>query len=180
MALAIAGVIGGFEDVFDPTEEEIQKAEEIWTQILKNTKFIWESGTELEQAWANGEVGISYVYGSAAKRMKKEGLPIEVIPPVLPWICGLSLAVDGPGSEEQAYAYINAMLDRVGGKALYEEYGYGHANRKTFDLIDPEELKAAGLDDPVGMLSTGLFFDPIPPEKKVRLIAIWEEVQAAL
>ena len=89
-------------------------------------------------------------------------------------------ATNGKGSEDQAYEYINAMLDPVGGAELFNTYGYGHGNVKTYDLIDAAVLKEKGLDDPVGLLSRGVFFDEVPPEKEAKLIEMWHEAQAGL
>ena len=65
----IAGVIAGWEDPLDPTEAEMKVAPEIFTQMLTHARFIWTDSTQLEQAWAAGDVGISYIYGSASRRM---------------------------------------------------------------------------------------------------------------
>jgi len=178
--IAIAGVIGGWAKPMDPTEAEIETAPEIFRKMLENARFVWTDSTQLEQAWVAGDVGISYVYGSASRRMKKEGMPIVVLDPVLPWMCGLCVSTNGKGSEDQAYDYINAMLDPVGGVAMFDKYGYGHANSKTFDLIDKDKLYEKGLNDPVGLLSRGVFFDEVPPAKKAKLIQFWQEAQAGL
>ena len=95
----IAGVIGGWKNPLDPTEEEMESASGIFTRMLENARFIWTDSTQLEQAWAAGDVGISYVYGSATRRMEKEGLPNVVVEPLMMWICGLSLATNRPGSD---------------------------------------------------------------------------------
>lgn len=178
--IAIAGVIGGWAEPMNPTEAELETAPGIFKAMLENARFVWTDSTQLEQAWIAGDVGISYVYGSASRRMKEEGMPIVVLDPVLTWMCGLCLSANGEGSEDQAYDYINAMLDPVGGVSLFDEYGYGHANVNTFDLIDPDKLYAANLNDPVGLLSRGVFFDEVPPEKKAKLVQFWTEAQAGL
>ncbi len=178
--IAIAGVIGGWAEPLNPTEAELATAPDIFKAMLENARFVWTDSTQLEQAWVAGEVGISYVYGSASRRMKEEGMPIVVLDPVLPWMCGLCVSSNGAGSEDQAYEYINAMLDPVGGVSLFDVYGYGHANGKTFDLIDKDKLYEKGLDDPVGLLSRGVFFDEVPPEKNAKLLQYWQEAQASL
>ena len=178
--ILVAGVIGGWAKPLDPTEAEMETAGGIFTKMLENARFVWTDNTQLEQAWVAGDVGISYVYGSASRRMKEQGIPIVVVDPVMPWMCGFCVSANGAGSEDQAYEYINAMLDPAGGKLMLEEYGYGHSNVKTYDLIDPELLKEKGLDDPVGLLARGVFFDEVPPEKNERLIALWHEAQAGL
>lgn len=176
----IAGVIGGWQNPLDPTEEELESASEIFTKMLENARFVWSDSTQLEQAWAGGDVGISYVYGSATRRMRREGMPNVVVEPLMMWICGLSLATDRPGDLDQAYDYIDAMLDPVGGAALFDVYGYGHANRNTNALIGPERLAGTGLDDPVGLFSRGIFMAATPPGKRAKLFQLWFEAQAGL
>ena len=176
----IAGVIGGWRNPLDPTQEEMESASGIFTRMLENARFVWSDSTQLEQAWAAGDVGISYVYGSATRRMRKEGLANIVVEPLMMWICGFSLASNRSGSTDQAYDYINAMLDPAGGAALFDEYGYGHANSRTNELIEPERLAGTGLDDPVELFSRGVFMAAIPPVKRAKLFQLWFEAQAGL
>ena len=178
--ILIAGIIGGWEDPLDPTDAEMEAAPELFSKMLGNARFVWSDGTQLEQAWVAGDVGISYVFGSASRRMKKEGIPIVVVEPLMPFMCGLSLSANGAGSEQQAYDYINAMLDPLSGVALFDEYGYGHGNGNTVDLIDPDEVIGTGIDDPVGTFARGVFTYALPPAKKARLFQLWFEAQAGL
>ena len=178
--IAIAGVIGNWAEPLNPTEAELETAPDIFKAMLENARFIWTDSTQLEQAWAAGEVGASYVYGSASRRMKEEGFKIVVMDPVLPWMCGLCVSANGTGSEDQAYDYINAMLDPVGGVSLFDVYGYGHGNKNTYTLIDEAKLYEKGLNDPEGLLSRGVFFDEVPPEKNAKLLQYWQEAQAGL
>ncbi len=178
--LLIAGVIGGWADPLDPTDAEMEAAPEIFTKMLENARFVWTDSTQLEQAWAAGDVGISYVFGSGSRRMKKEGLPIVVVEPLIAWMCGLSVTTIGADSEDQAYEYINAMLDPRSGVELFDEYGYGHGNSNTVDLIDPNRVVGTGIDDPVGIFARGVFSKAIPPAKKARLLQLWFEAQAGL
>jgi spermidine/putrescine-binding protein len=178
--LIIAGVIGGWADPLDPTEAEMEAAPEIFTKMLENARFVWTDSTQLEQAWAAGDVGISYVYGSASRRMPKEGMPIVVVEPLQTWMCGLSVTTIGAGSEDQAYDYINAMLDPRSGVALFDQYGYGHGNANSVDLIEPGKVIGSGIDDPVGTFARGVFTSALPPAKKARLFQLWFEAQAGL
>jgi spermidine/putrescine transport system substrate-binding protein len=176
----IAGIIGGWEDPLDPTDAEMEAAPEIFTKMLENARFVWTDSTQLEQAWATGDVGISYIYGSASRRMPKEGLPVVVVEPLLTWMCGLSLSTTGAGSEDQAYDYINAMLDPQSGVELFDEYGYGHGNANTVSRIDAARVVGTGIDDPAGTFARGVFSKALPPGKKVRLFQLWYEAQAGL
>ncbi len=123
----------------------MKTAPEISQVVLENVRFIWTDSTQLEQAWAAGEVGASDVYASASRRMKDEGCKIVVMDPVRPWMCGLCVSSNGSGSEDQAYDYIDAMLDPVGGVSTFDNYGFGHANRNTFELIPKQILYDAEL-----------------------------------
>ncbi len=178
--LIIAGIIGGWADPMDPTEAEMDAAPEIFTKMLENARFLWTDGTQLEQAWAAGDVSISYVFGSASRRMPKEGMPVVVVEPLMTWMCGLSLSANGAGSEEEAYDYINAMLDTASGVELFRVYGYGHGNGSTAALIDPDLVAGTGIDDPVGTFARGVFTSALPPAKKARLFQLWFEAQAGL
>ncbi len=95
-------------------------------------------------------------------------------------MCGLSLSANGAGSEDQAYDYINAMLDPASGVALFNVYGHGHGNATTVDLIDPDRVIGTGIDDPVGTFERGVFSKALPPAKKARLYQLWYEAQAGL
>jgi len=178
--LFIAGVIGGWADPLDPTEEEMEAAPEIFTKMLENARFFWTDSTQLEQAWAAGDVGISYVFGSGSRRMKKDGLPIVIVEPLLTWMCGFQLSTSGTGSEDQAYEYIDAMLDPRSGVELFDQYGYGHGNINTVDLIDPARFAGTGIDDPAGTFARGVFSKATPPSKRARLLQLWFEAQAGL
>ena len=176
----IAGVIGRWADPLDPTDAEMAMAPEIFTKMLENARFIWSDGTQLEQAWVAGDVGISYVFGSATRRWKKTGIPVVIVPPLMTWMCGLSLSANGAGSEQQAYDYINAMLAPASGVALFDQYNYGHANAKTVDLLDPEQIEGLGIDDPANFFERGLFTGATPPAKESKLYQLWFEAQAGL
>jgi spermidine/putrescine-binding protein len=180
VSMMIAGILGDWADPLDPTEAEMAAAPEIFTKMLENARFIWTDSTQLEQAWAAGDVGISYIYGSATRRMNKEGLTNVVVEPLMTWMCGLSLSNTGTGSEQEAYDYINAMLDPAGGAAMFDTYGYGHGNANTMDRIDPDRIVGTGINDPDGTLARGVFSKAMPPAKQARLFQLWYEAQAGL
>ncbi len=176
----IAGVIGGWANPLDPTDAEMETPPEIFRKMLENARFIWSDGTQLDQAWVAGDVSISYVFGSASLRMKRTGIPIVVVEPLMTWMCGLSLSANGRGSEEQAYDYINAMLDPASGVALFDTYSYGHANAKTVELLDPDRIEGLGIDDPASFFARGIFTGATPPAKEAKLYQLWFEAQAGL
>jgi spermidine/putrescine transport system substrate-binding protein len=176
----IAGVIAGWADPLDPTEEEMDEAPEIFTKMLENARFIWTDGTQMEQAWAAGDVSISYIFGSATRRMRKEGLDNVVVEPLQTWMCGLAVSTNGRASDEEVYDYLNAMLDPASGVAMFDMYGYGHGNSTTASTMDPELIAGTGIDDPAGTFARGVYTRAHPPAKKTRLFQLWFEAQAGL
>lgn len=178
--MIIAGVIGNWADPFDPTEEEMATAPEIFTSMFENARFIWTDGTQMEQAWAARDVGISYIFGSATRRMAKEGLTNVVVDPLMTWMCGLSLSTTGTTPEDEVYDYINAMLDPASGVGMFDMYGYGHGNRNTVDLLEPGRVAGTGIDDPEGTFARGVYSKAFNPAKKGRLFQLWYEAQAGL
>jgi spermidine/putrescine transport system substrate-binding protein len=176
----IAGVIAGWEDPLDPTGEEMQEAPAIFTKMLENARFIWTDGTQMEQAWAAGDVAISYVFGSATRRMKKEGLNNVVVYPLQTWMCGLAVTTNGKATDEEVYDYLNAMLDPASGAAMFDMYGYGHGNSTTASTMDPELIAGTGIEDPAGTFALGVYTKAHPPAIRAKLFQLWFEAQAGL
>jgi len=179
VALAVAGEIAGFADLFNPTDAEAAKLPAIWKQLVKNSRFLWSDSTEIENAVANGEVAIAYLWGSSVKSLREQGIQLEIIPPVLPWACGLVLNTSGTADDDLAYEYLNALLDPEGGKNLLG-WGYGHANGKSFELADPAVLESLGFSDVDTLFAQGKVFDEVAPDRRDQLIEAWEEAQAGL
>ena len=77
------------------------------------------------------------------------------------------------------YDFLDAWLSPETGKWMMEEYGYGHSNKKAFDLVAPQTLIDLGFDtDPAEMLTSGHIFSLIPPKTYEKYIQMFEEVKA--
>lgn len=179
----LGGKLINAKEPFDMTEAEIGQALEVWKRIHANMRFYWTDNTQLQQGIASGELVAGWAWNEAVLNLTKEGLPVKYMRPkegMFTWVCGLALMKDGPGSEDQAYDFLNAMLDPDSGKNLIETFGYGHANRQSFDLVDPELVKQMGLADLDGMLATTNFYGEIPPATRERLVAMFDQVKAGL
>jgi spermidine/putrescine transport system substrate-binding protein len=75
---------------------------------------------------------------------------------ILTYCCGLVLTHDAP-QPDLAYDLMDALLDPKAGEWLVN-YGYGHSNRKTFDLVSEELLARRGFPkDPAQHLKSGVF-----------------------
>lgn len=177
VALAVAGQIAGFKDIFDPTEEEMAKLPDLFGKLVANAKFLWADQTEVENAIANKEVVGGWLWSASMKNLRGQDIPIKVVDPVFTWACGFMLNASGNGSDDLAYDYLNSMLDPEGGKALVNS-GYGHAVAASFDKADPKVVSSMGLGDIGDFFSRGKTFDAVPDSKRDRLIAAWEQARA--
>jgi spermidine/putrescine-binding protein len=81
---------------------------------------------------------------------------------------------------DEAYDYLDAMMDPASGVALFDDYGYGHVNASTVKLIDAARLLGTGIADPAGTFARGVYSKALPPKKKARLMQLWYEAQASL
>jgi putative spermidine/putrescine transport system substrate-binding protein/spermidine/putrescine transport system substrate-binding protein len=120
VALAVAAVIGGFADLLKPTPAEMEQLPDLWTRLVAQSRLLWNDRAEAEQAFASGEAVIGFLWSDSVRTLRSQGIPIAIAPPLLTWVCGYALNADAPGSEEQAYDFLNALLDPMGGKVLIE------------------------------------------------------------
>src|SRR3546814_19385311 len=73
------------------------------------------------------------------------------------WFCGLVLSPEA-AEIDKAYDLIDAMIAPEAGEWLITQQGYGHSNRKAFELVPDETLAALGLPkNPSQLLSAGIF-----------------------
>lgn len=179
VALAVAAVIGGFADLFKPTPAEMERLPDLWRRLVGQSRLLWNDRTEAEQAFASGEAVIGYLWFDSVRTLRSQGVPIAVVPPLLTWVCGYALNADAPGSEDQAYDFLNALLDPAAGKVLIE-WGYGHANRESFALADPSIVKELGFGDIDAFFAQGRFFDEVDKANRNALIELWNKAQAGL
>ena len=62
---------------------------------------------------------------------------------------------------------------------MIDEYSYGAANSKSFDLVPLERVAEVGLSDPEAFLAKGILA-PIPPEFDEKYVKLWEEVKLGM
>jgi spermidine/putrescine-binding protein len=155
------------------------------TQLNANMRYYWTDATEMQQSLASGEIVATTAWNDVVKSMADAGVPVKYMTPkegILTWVCGMVLMKDGPGDENQAYEFMDAMLSPESGVALMENFYYGHSNRKTLDQADPELVKGLALDQAEERISDPKthFFEPQANDQRERLIAMFEKVKAGL
>ena len=179
--MAVVGSVIGAENVFDMTDEELERATEMMRKQREVLRFYWTDATMVEQGLASGELVASYAWNSAVRELKDQGVNVTYMNPkegIWTWVCGFVLMTDAPGDEDKAYDYIDAWLAPESGQALIEDYGYGHSNAKAFDLVSAEALQERGLSDPETMMASSRFFGEIAPDVREKYVALFEEIKA--
>jgi spermidine/putrescine-binding protein len=181
----IAALIAGIKNPFDMTDDDLVQVREIMKRMNENMRFYWADATQMQQALASGELVATTSWNDTVKSMADQGVPVKFMNPkegILTWVCGMALLKDGPGDEEQAYAFIDAMLAPETGALLMETYYYGHSNRETLKVADPQLVKDLGLDQAEARIAdpNTHFFEPMPNELREKLSALLEEVKSGL
>jgi spermidine/putrescine transport system substrate-binding protein len=178
-AVAIAGIVLGVKDPFNLTDDELAKAKEMLVKQKPLMRFYWDSNSTVEQALASGELVAATGWNSSVVTLKGQGVPIAYANPkegIMSYCCGLVLMKDAPNLDK-AYDLIDAMIAPEAGKWLIESYGYGHSNKKTFEMVDDAMLAERNLPkDPTVFFAKGIFQQPT--QDADRLHKMFEEVKA--
>ncbi len=137
--------------------------------------------TTLEQALASGELVAAMTWDSSAVVLKNQGVPVKFADPkegALTWVCGAMMHKDAP-HPDKAHDLVNALLSPEVGKWLIGENGYGHSNKKSFDLFTEEELSKLGLSsNPADVLQAGKFQVPQTQEWETKMNKEFELIKA--
>ncbi|MDJ1007445.1 MAG: extracellular solute-binding protein [Paracoccaceae bacterium] len=148
-AYALAYLAVGVTDWTTATDEEFEAASDWLRGVHNNLRTYWVDVAELTQLMATGEVLVAWAWNEVFPALVEEGLPAgferEPAEGSSLWLCGYVNMADGPGSEEKAYDYLNALLDPVSTEPLLVS-GFGHANRSGMGAFSQEELAASGLE----------------------------------
>lgn len=163
----------------DITDEQFTAAADWLRKAHANTRAYWADPSELAQLMKSGEVIISWSWNDGVAAMRKEGVPVAFnrtpTEGVASWFCGMVNFKDGPGSEDNAYDFINAWLAPGSAKGLLANFGYAHANDAAMKDITLEELKAGDVDPVDGIL---LSQTPISAEQRGRMLEEFEKIKA--
>lgn len=164
LVILIGAMVGGmsYDEAYNLSGDALAEAAKTWgAKGVKTSRFLWTDASELQQAMASGEIVAAYAWNDLVKNLKAEGIPIEYATPkegMFTWFCGLTLLNTGKADEALAYDFIDAWLSPETGKVLIEGSGYGHANMKSFEVANPEDVAAMGLTDPVAMMESAILF----------------------
>lgn len=163
------------------TEESIEKVSALLREQLPLVRMYTDDMTSVEQAIAAGELVAAMTWNSSATALKADGVPVKFAVPkegALTWVCGAMIYVDAP-HVDKAHDVIDSLLSPESGRFLIDDYGYGHSNRKSFDLVSEERLAELGLSrDPDDVLGAGKYQIPTSDEFASRIAELYAEITA--
>jgi spermidine/putrescine-binding protein len=177
LPLTVAGLYYRFKDPWNQTDAELKKSQKLL--IAKKPRVIWSSETDMQSAFASGDIWIAWAWPADYWAMKGKKLQVVYMrPKELPisWV-GMFMLLKGTPRFQLAHAYVDAWSSAKSGKWLEDNYGYGHANT----LARPSSsdlLRALQLDDPRAVTLPNAYFDRDVPRRAV-YARLWDEVKAS-
>lgn len=181
-AYALASLAIGLKDWTQMTDAQFEEASAFLREVHKNLRFYWTDTTQLVQAMSGGEVDIAWAWNSASTELAGQGLPVKLKRDTKEgsstWVCGMVRLADAPGSEEDAYAYLNAVNDLGAARYLITDWGYGHATKAGLASVEEEVLAEKGYSDLDSFVDNTLFQSPLGPDLKLKMIAEFERIKA--
>ena len=179
----LAAVLAGVKQPLALEEADYPKVEAKFRELRDNARFIWTDPGQLEQAMASGEVDVAWGWPNSFANLKKQGVDIGfMLKPkekLVTWECGLGILAGAKAPDEEIYDFINALTAPQSGKALVENFGYGHSNLKALAAVEPAKLEGLGLaGDANAMIQGGNLLGPMPEEQRQKLVEMWSLIKA--
>ncbi len=184
-AIAYAAVILDIKDTTNVTDQQMAEMKGVLLEQKKLLRTYWVSETDAEAMLASGELDASYLWSGPVFRLQEQGIPVEYMNNpaggIISWVCGLVMTSTGEGDEQAAYDFINAWNSPEAGKFLVEVYGYGHANRLTYDIVDPAILESMGLAGNIDeYLANSTPYRSWDADLQVKYVSMFEEVKTGM
>ena len=176
-SVPLAGQLLGFEDIWDMTDEQLQRAKQKLLQQKPLIRFYWTSSSDIYGPLASGEVVAAQTWQDAAAFLTSENTPNVYMNPkegIWGWLCGLAI-VKGTKNRDLAHEYINAWASASSGAWLIDNYWFGHTNRDSPGSADQQTVRNLGLDKPETVERT-IFIRHMPRLELYQ--QTWNEVKA--
>ena len=181
-AYALGYLANGVRDWNKGTDADFEAASEFLRKVHANVRTYWADGAELSQLMASGEVLLSWAWSETPVTMQAEGHPVEMNLKTKEgsstWVCGYVKMVDGPGSEDKMYDFINAWLEPRSAEYIVTEWGYGHSNLDAMLSLGQDALDEVGFSNFETYTDNTLQQAPLPFELRERMIAEFEKIKA--
>lgn len=178
-SVTVAALVLGI-DPFEFSDEEGARIRELLTKQRELVRFYWNAPAEYQQAMASGEIAIAYAWNDGLAALRKQGLPVRYMNPkegILTWTCGVVHMANARATDDEVYDFLNAYSSPETGTFLIEEYGYGHANAKAFEMADRAIVENLGFTSPAELFRTGVFETETSPEMAQKRNDIFESVK---
>jgi spermidine/putrescine-binding protein len=179
--LVVAGYALGFKNPWQQTNDQLERSTDLLASQVKKgvVKMFWSSETDMQNAFAGGDIWIAYAWPADWAAMKAKGLKVVYAHPkegAISWVGMLMLGNDSP-RPEHAHAYVDAWSSRQTGAWLMNNYAYGHSNRlarpKSGDLA-----RALRINNPNALKEPFTHIDKYIPNR-LEYAKHWREVKAA-
>jgi len=177
--LVWAGYYLGFKQPYNQTDDELKRSQKLLIDNKKLVRLFWSSETDLDNAFASGELWIAYAWPNDWVIMKGKGLKVVYMHPKegpLSWI-GMLMLGKNTRRYQHAHAFADAWSSVQSATWLEDNYGYGEANvrarPKSSDL-----LRVLQLSNPNAVKEPNAHIDRYVPRRQV-YARLWEQVKAA-
>jgi putative spermidine/putrescine transport system substrate-binding protein/spermidine/putrescine transport system substrate-binding protein len=177
--LVAAGYYLGFKTPYDQSDKELEQSKKFLASKKHVARMFWSSETDMQNAFAAGDIWIAWAWPADWAAMKAKGLKVAYMQPkegAISWIGMLMLGKDSK-RPEHAHAFANSWSSKSVGTWLENNYAYGHSNRlarpKSADLA-----KALQLNNPRSVQEPNAHIDRYIPRRREYARA-WEEVKAS-
>ncbi len=177
--LVWAGYYLGFKQPYNQTDDELKRSQKLLIQNKKLVRLFWSSETDLDNAFASGELWIAYAWPNDWVIMKGKGLKVVYMHPKegpLSWI-GMLMLGKNTRRYQHAHAFADAWSSVQSATWLEDNYGYGEANvrarPKSSDLLGVLQLS-----NPNAVKEPNAHIDRYIPRRQV-YARLWEQVKAA-
>jgi len=177
--LTIAGLYLGFKNPWNQTDAQLKRSQKLLISKKHLVRMIWSSETEMDNAFASGDIWIALAWPNDWVQMRKKKLKVVYMHPKekpIAWV-GMFMLLKGTPRPHLAHAYVNAWSSKRSAKWLEDNYGYGHANR----LARPSSsdlLRALQLTNPKAVTLPNAYLDRDVPRRTL-YAKLWEEVKAS-
>ena len=114
--------------------------------MITHVRLMWSSETDLDNAFASGELWIAYAWPNDWVIMKSKGLKVAYMHPKEGPISCIGMLMLGKNTSRpvHAHAFADAWSSVQSAKWLEDNYGYGEANTlarpKSSDLLKVLQL----------------------------------------
>ena len=174
----IGGLFTGAKDPWLMTDDELAKAREALLQQKPLLRMYWSSQTDMEQAFASGELVAANGWNASVALLRKQGFDMALMNPkegMVTWTDGLVMMPGAP--EDLAYEFMNAYMAPEVGVFLITSYGYGAGNTKSYGEVPRATLVELGIEEPAAIIAKTWFQREIDPATRPKYQEVYDEIK---